>query len=150
MPTSSVPSVKAKILALLTAKTGSGEGLEGCQVTWADPGAKNMTREDVFMGDPFVDEKAAAMAANHPRDEHYALPVIVHVRQEGDDAEATERRMWSVVQVVENAIHPNTAFADVAGVLTWQVEQKIPDTFPHDAARVALCVVPIRFRCRIT
>lgn len=148
MPVSSVPAVKAKILTLLQAAQAEGQGLEGVSVDWADPSG-DIAHEHIFMTDPFIEESAAALATTRPRKELYTLPVLVHVRRDGNDAQAAEERMWELVAEVEAIIGGATNLDNVGGVLTAQIEQKIPETFPHDQARVALCAIPIRVEARI-
>ena len=140
---SSIPAAKAKVLELLRARPA----LAAIQVEWAYQ--KDPAREAVFLGDAFIEEKAAALGTTRPREESYALDVIVSVKHEGNDAEGAERRMWQLVAEVEDALHDSPALGNAGGIYQAVIEGKAVQTFPADQSRVADCAIGIRIHARI-
>lgn len=144
MASSSIPSVKAALIAMLTARSG----LAGVQVEWAHPGTGKIEPEAIFFIEPDVNEDAVTLG-NKKHEELYTLHLIVTVLDRGDDSQAAELRMWALVAEVEEGLR---ADANLGGVtnLTWAlVAGKRPANYIETAGRVAECDVSIDCRAHI-
>jgi hypothetical protein len=144
MATSSVPSVKAAILALLQGQAG----FSGVDVRYAPP-TKDWPRECVFLGNAeFAEESIPTLRpAPHRHREDYTVPVWVSVALEGNDPQATEERMWTLTGVIEDALRNNL---NPSGTALWAiVAGKRPQLGAEDAQWVAENYVSVRVRADI-
>lgn len=155
MATSSIPRIKTALLtamqtALPTLNTAS-------RVTWAHPGAA-ISKEAVFMGDAFnISENVAALrVAPHQHDERYVIPVWVDVLSEGNDAQSSEERMWTIIGSIENALRADPTISATAGLISAVIgdggeggEGKHPENYQTDGAWASRCMVSVKIHARI-
>lgn len=143
MATSTVPAAKAALLALLQARAG----LSGVQITWEDP-AELIQREAIYFGDTDVDERTAALGYQR-RDESYDLELIVRVLQEGDDAQTTETRWWTIVAEIEQTLRATATSPSLSGtVLAAKVTRVQQRGFADAANRTCVGVVTVNCMAR--
>jgi len=91
MSASTVPAVKAKIIALLDALA-----LADTQVTWAAPTEKSdYASQAVFFADTEQNEEWKGLGAMG-REEDYNLDMVVRVYMDGDDPQAVEEAAWDL------------------------------------------------------
>lgn len=100
---SSIPTARSALVAMLEALTGAGEGLEGVHVA----------RTGVWKEQPQDDYVEVLNAREIERErrlgglqvaETYDLPVRVRCYDRGADLEAVELRLWERVTAVEGAV----------------------------------------------
>lgn len=122
---STVPVAKATILAGIQARSGLNALNNAGAITWAHPG-ELIQKEAIFMASAeFNSEDVVALRPRrHIHDEKYVIPVWVDVIQDGDDAQAAETRMWTLVGEVEQAIRDANPDAVGTGLLTLTVSNK--------------------------
>lgn len=106
---SSVPTVKASLLAALQARPG----LDDVQVEYAPPMRAELQRECMYFDTTSLDEEDVVLGQRR-RDETYTLRLVVLVALDGDDPQACEERMWVIVGEVEQLLRddptPDRAF----------------------------------------
>lgn len=135
--TSTVPAAKGGILALIRARPA----LATVQTSWSHPGDK-VAKESVFMSAADFEDESISFLGSVKQNEEYVIPIWVDVLQEGDDAETGERRMWTLVGEVEQAINGNRDLGvGPPTILQSYVAGKEPDEYLSDQGR--------GFRCRI-
>jgi len=143
MATSSVPAAKAGLLTLLQANATLAPLYAVGAVTWAHPG-KHIQKEAVFLGDAVFAEEQP-MVGNRIHRERYTIPVWVSVLNEGDDAQAAEQRMWTLVGGVEAAVRADPTLGAAVNTLSAVVANvgKQPRNFIEPQGRVSECQVSV-------
>lgn len=128
MAASSIPTVKAAILALLNAR----DGLDGVGITWAHPGVDLIEHESIFFYDDPQHTEADRQLGNGKRRETYTLPLTVTVYGEGDPTgQETEERMWALVAEVETALRENNNLG-IATATTQVISATVGGFQPHN------------------
>lgn len=120
MATSTVPALKAALLARLQARTG----LTGVQITWGRPHG-SLEREWIMLGDtrsvdPTGQEKggqSTAALGRQRREERYVLDVWVSVLKPALEEQSTvTARAYALVAEIENELR---ADGSVGGAVRW-------------------------------
>lgn len=101
MSASTAPAVKAALLTLLRADAGYSNVL----VEYSHPGTTS-NPEVVFFGRVIATEQPDSMGQRKQR-EHYDIEVVIGAKVDGDDAQTTEERCWTLVAVLENVVRAN-------------------------------------------
>lgn len=99
MATSTVPTLKANLVAQLQARGG----LTGVQVSYGPP-LPDPQREYIWVGDVDGQQEFAAMAAPNQRHETYRVQVIVGVLHEGTDSKAADDRCFTLLGELEQQL----------------------------------------------
>jgi len=99
MATSTIPTMKANLKTLLSARAG----LTGVQISYGPPSVGTQ-REYIWLGDVEGEQTYAAMAAANQRYENYELSVTVDVILEGTDPKPADERCFVLYGEVENQI----------------------------------------------
>lgn len=147
MPNSSVPTVKAGLLATIQASAGLAALNAAEAITWAHPG-KHIQKEAIFLGDAaFSGERSSIGQVSHYED--YTIPVWVSVLGEGDAARTTEERLWTLVGYVEAAVRADGTLGAVTGLLSAVVLGKEPRNFIDPLGRVSECKITVVCRAKI-
>lgn len=145
MASSTAPAAKA---ALLTLMQGAG-ALTGVQIAYSHPGI-SIQQECIYFGRTVVDEVARALGQQKRR-ESYIVEVVVDVVLDGDDAQACEERMWSLVGGIEDLLRPplgpgGSVSANLGGAVNlWAVIEHIEQTpYIEPGQRLSEAVVSVR------
>lgn len=97
---STVPTVRAAIVALLAARAG----LAGVQVGQSHPG-EALEGETVFLGDSRGTSGIATIrAARKARQEAYTVDVWVEVNRDGPTAQTASERAWALVGEIDDML----------------------------------------------
>lgn len=96
-----IPTVTAKLLELFRAAVE-----EPTEVWPARPTEDHQMAENVYLGDIRGSRTFHSMPATSPkaRQEDYEVTVEVEVERQGTELEATEARMWVIVEALEAVI----------------------------------------------
>lgn len=123
--TSTIPSVKAHLLAHLTAQ------LPGVTVTWGGPTAEeDLTDEMVYFGDVDQDEEDRGFGTTT---EEYTLEIVARVRGYGQGTEqATEERLWQIRQQIADAVNQDTSLAGLLSAEGARLERTRQDNLPTE------------------
>jgi len=96
---SSVPTVRATLLAQLQARPG----LAGVFVDIGSP-VNALEDELVWIGDAVMQDTAPTLAPTLPRDERWLQEIIISVSHSGDDQVASEARAFVLYGEVRSAV----------------------------------------------
>jgi hypothetical protein len=143
MATSTVPAAKAGLLTLIQASATLTALQAAGAITWAHPG-KHIQHEAIFMSDAVFTEEQP-FVGNRIHRERYIIPVWVSVLDRGDDAQAAETRMWTLVGAVETAVRGDGTLGGVTNLLSavLQTPGKRPRSWIETQGRVCECELSI-------
>lgn len=126
MSTSTVPTVKAQLLSLLSAASA----LTGVQVVRGHPG-NEIENETVIIGPARGNQDyAAIMSGRQQRDETYTVDVVCSVVVVGTLAEA-EVRAYELAAAVQETVTDDPHLGLGSGVISWAA----PGEFADNTAR---------------
>lgn len=148
MATSTIPAVKAAVVAGLQALTGVGGPLENVEVTWSVKGPPG--RDWIMVGN-VTGRQASAAIGQQSRDEVYTLEVLVSVvRPTRDDARQTAETAFAHAARIEGLVRPlSQPPLGVPGVIWVLVEKTDLEEFVDADQREARVIVHLGVKARI-
>ncbi len=101
MATSTIPALKAKLVELL----GAAESLHDVQIAWGWPGG-SPARDLIIVGDvpEWSQEPAALRAGRKPREESYAIEILIRVERSGVDQRSVSERAFEIAAEIEDVV----------------------------------------------
>jgi hypothetical protein len=105
MSATTIPAVKAKLVALFTAAVE-----ETTQVWFNHTNEDHQLAENVYVCGSRGERQWSGLGKRRPNqvEENYTIEVDVEVFREGTDAEGTENRMWTIVEQLETVLEDPT------------------------------------------
>lgn len=107
MATSTIPALKAALLALLAARAN----LSGVQVVWGAP-LPNPGREFIALAGTEGEQQTAAIGRLR-REEEYRLTIYCSTLREGQNQQACTERAFALVAEVEDAVRADPSIGGV-------------------------------------
>lgn len=115
MSASTIPAVKRALHDRLEQAAQLGGPLEGIQVSYGHPGADQLQKKCVYVGDARAEEQAAGMGPHTPRNESVTCELVVLAMRRPDSSELeVEDALWDLVTAARAAVYDDL---DLGGVL---------------------------------
>jgi hypothetical protein len=132
--TSTAPTVRAALVALLAARAG----LAGVQITHVWPGDAADTQEAMWLGRTHsgADQYVELRAGRKPRDEEYTVDLYIWVADPTQWGAASETRAFALMAEVENMVADDPTLGGGVGITSALVASWEQDSGAIDPAGV--------------